>query len=101
MSETDSDRSNGPPTELSKADLRHLETLEGKLQLVRDYTSSVAMGRTGGYYLFGNGGCGKSYTVIKELERLRVPRIESAVGSSAVHQWIVRLSSIQRMPIGL
>jgi hypothetical protein len=73
MSEKDPDRSNGPPTELSKADQRHLETLEGKLQLVRDYTTSVATGRTGGFYLHGNGGCGKSFTVIKELERLQIP----------------------------
>ena len=73
MTNIDTDRPGGPPLELAKADKKHLETLEGKLQLVRDFTASVATGRTGGFYLHGNGGCGKSYTVIEELERLNVP----------------------------
>lgn len=58
---------------LSPQDKAHLETLNGKLQLVRDYTGSVASGRTTGFYLFGSGGAGKSHTVFEELERRKVP----------------------------
>jgi hypothetical protein len=61
------------PGQLSPADQRHLDQLEAKFQAVRDFTASVASGRTSGFYLFGSGGCGKSYTIIKELERLQVP----------------------------
>ena len=73
MAKTDAGDVDGQPVELSRKDQKHLDDLEGKLQLVRDYTTSVATGRTGGFYLFGNGGCGKSYTVIQELDRLKVP----------------------------
>lgn len=59
--------------ELTKDDKRHLVSLEAKFQIVRDYVASVASGRTTGLNLFGTGGCGKSYTVIDELERLKVP----------------------------
>lgn len=58
---------------LSKSDRLHLKSLEDKQQLVRDYTSSVAKGRTTGYYLYGTGGVGKSYSVMEELARLQVP----------------------------
>ena len=58
---------------LSPQDLRHLTTLDAKLQIVRDRVASVALGRTTGFYLYGPGGCSKSYTVTKELERLEVP----------------------------
>lgn len=68
------DPANTPqPPGLSPADRRHLAALEQKLQVVRDFTGSVATGRTTGYFLWGKGGCGKSHTVIEELERLRVP----------------------------
>ena len=73
MTTTITDGGDGSRRELSKSDEKHLEDLEGKLQLVRDFTVSVATGRTGGFYLHGNGGCGKSFTVIEELERLKVP----------------------------
>ena len=59
--------------ELSPQDERHLESLNGKLQLVRDYTASVATGRTTGFYLYGQGGCGKSFSVLEELKRREVP----------------------------
>lgn len=66
---------NSPEVEtgLSPQDERHLRTLNGKLQLVRDYTASVATGRTTGFYLYGPGGCGKSYAVLDELHRREVP----------------------------
>ena len=44
--------------------------LQNKFQMVRDFTGSVASGRTPGFYLYGAGGCGKSFTIINELERL-------------------------------
>ena len=59
--------------QLSPTDQRHVEQLERSFQIVRDYTASVASGRTTGFYLHGSGGCGKSYTIIGELERLKVP----------------------------
>lgn len=49
----------------------HLASLESKLQLVRDRTRAVVLGFSTGFFLFGNGGTGKSYTVLKELERLQ------------------------------
>lgn len=57
----------------SAADQKHLASLEAKLQMVRDYTASVAEGLTTGFYLHGPGGCGKSYSVLEELDRRRVP----------------------------
>lgn len=56
---------------LSAHDQRQLENLEAKLQLVRDRTTSVAMGYTTGMFIFGDGGVGKSYTVLQELRRLK------------------------------
>jgi hypothetical protein len=58
---------------LSAADHKHLDLLNRKLQMVRDYTVSVATGRTTGAYIFGNGGCGKSFNIINELDRLQIP----------------------------
>lgn len=57
----------------SAADQKYLASLEAKLQMVRDYTTSVAHGLTTGFYLFGPGGCGKSYSVLEELDRRKVP----------------------------
>lgn len=62
-----------PAVALTAADQKHLATLEAKLQMVRDYTGSVADGLTTGFYLHGPGGCGKSYSVVQELDRRRVP----------------------------
>ena len=58
---------------LSVADQKHLGTLFAKFQMVRDFTGEVAEGRTGGFYLFGPGGCGKSYSILDELKRRCVP----------------------------
>jgi hypothetical protein len=53
---------------LSATDQKHLETLECKLQVIRDRTRSVALGYRTGMYLWGEGGIGKSYAVISTLE---------------------------------
>ncbi len=58
---------------LEPRDQRHLESLQRKFQLVRDYVGAVATGRATGAYVHGPGGCGKSYTIITELDRLEVP----------------------------
>ena len=58
---------------LAPADQEHLQRLNKKFELVRDNTASVATGRTTGFYLYGVGGAGKSYTIINELERRKVP----------------------------
>lgn len=50
---------------------QHLAQLEAKLQMVRDRVVSVAKGYTTGMYLHGEGGVGKSFTVVRELDRLR------------------------------
>jgi len=49
-----------------------LESLDKKLQVVRDYATSVAKGFKTGLFLYGNGGAGKSYTVLRQLESLQV-----------------------------
>ena len=67
------DASGTVPPALSEVDRKYLTQLEQKFQMVRDYTASVATGRTTGFYLYGNGGCGKSYTIVGELDRLKVP----------------------------
>jgi hypothetical protein len=55
----------------SPDDLLHLATLEGKLQIIRDRTRSVARGYRNGLYFWGEGGIGKSYSVLSELENLK------------------------------
>jgi hypothetical protein len=54
---------------LSATDQKHLETLEGKIQIIRDLTRGVAHGYQPGMYVWGEGGIGKSYSVISTLER--------------------------------
>lgn len=61
------------PHGISQDDQRHLDELEKKFRLIRDYTRSVATGRSPGLYLYGSGGCGKSHNVIEELELSGVP----------------------------
>jgi hypothetical protein len=51
-------------------DVNALASLEQKLHLVRDRVASVVHGYHTGFYLFGEGGMGKSYTVIEHLKRL-------------------------------
>jgi hypothetical protein len=57
---------------LSEAEQGYLARLENKLQLARDRTAAVALGHATGFYLFGEGGVGKSYTVLEELEQRKV-----------------------------
>ncbi len=45
-----------------------LESLERKLSMVRDRVRGVATRLHTGFYLWGSGGIGKSYTVLKTLE---------------------------------
>ncbi|MBL8797946.1 MAG: hypothetical protein JNM56_28870 [Planctomycetia bacterium] len=51
-------------------DEQHLVQLEAKLQVVRDRVGGVAKGYDTGLYLHGEGGVGKSFTVLGELRRL-------------------------------
>lgn len=60
---------NAPPLAL---DQQALTTLENKHQLVRDLVTAVAKGYKSGLYLYGAGGMGKSYTVLRHLELLEV-----------------------------
>ncbi len=62
------ERTVGPT--LSLTDQRHLDRLDRKLMVVRDRVASVVRGYTSGFFLFGEGGNCKSYTVLQELERL-------------------------------
>ncbi len=57
---------------LSSEDLIHLKTLEAKLQLIRDRTRSIALGYRTGMHLWGEGGIGKSYSVISTLDKHHV-----------------------------
>jgi hypothetical protein len=52
-------------------DGQRLKDLDAKLQMVRDRVAGVAKGYTLGLYLRGEGGVGKSFTVLQELLRLR------------------------------
>jgi hypothetical protein len=47
-----------------------LESLEHKSQIVRDRVQGVAEGYTNGFYLWGEGGISKSYTVEETLKKL-------------------------------
>ena len=52
-------------------DAAPLASLERKLQLVRDRTRGVVEGYATGCHIWGDGGIGKSFTVLGELNRLR------------------------------
>lgn len=52
------------------ADKELLAKLERKLHLVRDHVSAVVKGYKTGYYLYGDGGLGKSFTVLQRLKQL-------------------------------
>jgi hypothetical protein len=54
----------------SQEDEQHLAQLEAKLQVVRDRVAGVAKSYDTGLYLHGEGGVGKSFTVLEELRRL-------------------------------
>src|SRR5262249_40940256 len=49
----------------------HLRTLEPKHQLIRDRVRGVVESLHTGFYLWGEGGTSKSYTVLEELKRLK------------------------------
>jgi hypothetical protein len=55
------------------SDKKLLEVLEDKLQLVRDRVRGVAEGYANGFYLWGEGGTSKSYTVETTLKSLGRP----------------------------
>jgi hypothetical protein len=50
-----------------------LDSLECKFHLVRDFVQAVARGYKNGLFLYGRGGEGKSFAVIRHLETLDVP----------------------------
>ena len=50
---------------------RNLESLEGKLSVIRDAVRGVVSEFHTGFILHGEGGSGKSYTVLNELQRLQ------------------------------
>jgi hypothetical protein len=54
-------------------DAELLHSLERKRQLIRDRTRGVAEGYATGFYLWGEGGTSKSYTVEQTLQALRKP----------------------------
>jgi hypothetical protein len=54
-------------------DREALNSLDNKLQLVRDRVRSVVGGYATGMYLYGSGGLGKSFSVSQELEALSAP----------------------------
>ncbi len=56
---------------LSPNDQKYLDLLEAKLQIIRDRTRSVARGYRNGLHLWGEGGIGKSYAVLSELDVLK------------------------------
>jgi hypothetical protein len=58
--------------ELTDREQEQLEALDGQSQMVRDRVRGVAEGWSTGFYLYGEGGIGKSYTVLDELETLGV-----------------------------
>jgi len=61
------------PARLSHADQENYKQFDAKLQMVRDRTVGVARGYYNGFFLSGPGGVSKSFTVLKELKRLKIP----------------------------
>jgi hypothetical protein len=70
MARTTTMNENKPPPD---RDEDALGTLEKKLHLVRDHCTAVARGYKTGLFLYGSGGIGKSYTVLRHLKDLGVP----------------------------
>lgn len=62
--------SNGPCRRTAE-DRRYLMQLESKHQMLRDRVISVVKGYSTGLNVYGEGGVGKSYTVLEELRRLK------------------------------
>jgi len=57
----------------STADERVLAMLERKHEVIRDLVTAVAKGFKTGLFLYGTGGVGKSFTVLRHLEHLAGP----------------------------
>ena len=70
------DRAESAPAEfepgLSKDDQVCLDESNRKLQPMRDFVGEVARGRTTGLMIYGPPGTGKTWTVIDELQQLKV-----------------------------
>ena len=49
-----------------------LASLEKKLDMLRDLVTAVAKGFKTGLFLYGSGGVGKSFNVLRQLEKLEV-----------------------------
>jgi hypothetical protein len=58
-------------TKLSAEDQKHLNTLKPKHRLIRDRVRGVVQSIHTGFYLWGEGGTSKSYTVLDELQQLK------------------------------
>jgi hypothetical protein len=61
------------PNPDANPDAALLASLEGKLQVIRDRVQGVAEGYQTGFYLWGEGGTSKSYTVEQTLQQLGTP----------------------------
>lgn len=48
-----------------------METLEQKLQIIKDRVELAVNGYVNGFYLWGEGGIGKSFTILQKLEELK------------------------------
>jgi hypothetical protein len=59
-----------PASAQTAVDGQYLDQLEAKLQMVRDRVTAVAKGYSTGLYLHGEGGVGKSFTVLQQLHDL-------------------------------
>jgi hypothetical protein len=62
------DRGGGAPAAVSERDI--LAGLDAKFEVIRDRVRAVCEQYATGLYLYGTGGLGKSYTVLKTLEEL-------------------------------
>ena len=52
-----------------------LRSLERKIQVVRDHSTAVAKGFKTGLFLYGPGGVGKSFTVLRHLESIEATHV--------------------------
>lgn len=59
--------------DLTSDDWGFLRAVEAKFEQVRDYVRGVVYEYSTGFFLFGEGGIGKSYSVLGELKRLGAP----------------------------
>jgi hypothetical protein len=57
------------------AEAAPLDILERKFQVIRDHVTAVAKGFKTALYLYGPGGTGKSFTVLRHLESLEAPYV--------------------------